>query len=148
MSNWLEDIAKNIPTIIEKISEVVMEELNVEMQNRIFNAGVDIDGVLFKNGDEYADLTKKIRLQAGRQINKIDLIFTGDLRNSIINTKSTEGQNIIFNSSAQSDKREDIEDLFNQEIFFPSDSESEKVLTSFENIFYESIDQLAKRAKT
>lgn len=148
MSNWLEDIAKNIPTIVEKISFVVMEDLNVEMQNRIFNAGVDVNGVLFKNGEDYSERRIKERLQAGRQVNKIDLIFTGDLRKSITNTKSTEGQNIIFNSSVQSDKREEIEYLFHQQIFFPSDTESEKVLTSFENIFYDAIEQLAKRAKT
>jgi hypothetical protein len=148
LSNWLEDIAKNIPTIVEKISFVVMEDLNVEMQNRIFNAGVDVNGVLFKNGEDYSERRIKERLQAGRQVNKIDLIFTGDLRKSITNTKSTEGQNIIFNSSVQSDKREEIEYLFHQQIFFPSDTESEKVLTSFENIFYDAIEQLAKRAKT
>ena len=145
--SFFDDLAKNIPILIDKIAVLSIEELDIQMQQRIFEEGVDSDGVLLKNGDEYADLTKKIRLQAGRQINKIDLQFTGDMRRSIINAKSTEGQNLIFSSATQSEKREEIEDLFNQDIFSPSSQESENVLNLFQNLFNESINELAERAK-
>ena len=148
MSNWLEDIAKNIPTIVEKISEVVMGELNVEMQNRIFEQSNDVLGMGIKYGESYSEEWEERRLKAGKQVLYIDLQFTGKLRKSITRTKDTSGESIIWGNFVEARKADNIEVLYEQIIFAPSKTESEKVLTSFENIFYESIDQLAKRAKT
>jgi hypothetical protein len=144
-SKFLEALSKALPVFSEGSTEIGAVQLQNKMRVRIHEVGVDANGEVLKQGRGYSEAYAKFRQGLGRQVAKIDLDLFGDLKRSPTVIKSTQGQNIIFNQSEQTDKARDIEKRFGQQIFIPSSVEAEDTLDLIEEQFNELIDELAAR---
>lgn len=142
---FLEDLARGLPMIIDEVSIATMEVTESNMKNRIFEESKASDNSPLKHGYPYEDFTIRKRLQAGRQVKKIDLQMTGETLRGINTVKSTFGADIIFNNSKNASKIDDVETLWSQEITNPTNDEADETIEYFQKLFNTTIDELGKR---
>jgi hypothetical protein len=105
------------------------------------------DGTAYKSqylAGGYAEFRQKL----GRQNQKVDFDITGELKQSITQVRTTQGENLIFNQEKFSEIAEGLEKRFKgkgDSIFIPSNKEAETVLDFIEEQFNELINELAAR---
>ncbi len=134
-----------IPKLAEASAEIAIDQLDVAIKRRIWETYTTADLEPLKRGLPYDSAYAKFRAKLKKQTAQIDLSFEGDLRRSVKTTKSTLGQQIIFNAEKQTDKARGIEETWNQKIFFASDQEAEDALDFMSEFFLTGIDELNKR---
>lgn len=187
---FLEALGKALPLFAEGTSEIAMNQLDIKIQNRIFQNGLDadeakigtysttarsfplkyksitskgkgigkpIDGKPGKTKKEDGSLYKtqylergyaEFREKLGRQSQKVDFQITGELRKSIKQVRTTQGENLIFNQEQFKDIAEGLEERFKSKIdtiFIPSKKEAEEILDFIDEQFQELVNELASR---
>lgn len=145
LNAFLDDLLMSLPSMVERVSLETMHELDLAMKDRIFKRGLATGGELLKDGNKYSKSWAKVRKDKGRQINKIDLQFTGATLRGIGVRKTSLGTVISFNSDKNADKIDELEKIWKQEITDPRDNEAQATLMLFEKIFNEKFDELARK---
>ena len=120
--------SKKIQSIIQSLDDVVKiaegtaaQDLLANMSVRIFNIGKDAKG---KSIGRYSPEYAKMRKEAGLQTTYVDLTFTTDLRNSIVQNENR----VEFKNQYGIDIANKNEVHFKRKIFEPSSDERERAI--------------------
>lgn len=120
--------SKKIQSIIQSLDDVVKiaegtaaQDLLANMSVRIFNIGKDAKG---KSIGRYSPEYAEMREAAGLQTTYVDLTFTTDLRNSIVQNENRVG----FKNQYGIEIANRNEEHFNRKIFEPSSDERERAI--------------------
>lgn len=108
------------------------------MKRRIFNQSLDADGVTL--GPYFSEQYERDRVEAGRQIARKDLEFTGTLRRAIevISVNNLKAEIRITNPNRAEVARKQEEQIYNLRNDLPYNAETGQ----FVPIFYLSADEL------
>lgn len=154
-SRELREVAISLLNLGEKIEEQLGLELLragadvvVVVTHRIRQEGKDADGAILdtrakKRVGRYSSSHAKTRLARGRQVERKDLTFTGEM---LLNYNLTEQEPRRVGTGFLSERSHEIagylEDYQRQEIFIPSEEEENEILADAMERIEKLIDQV------
>lgn len=125
----MKNLAKSLDDIITIAEGTAAQDLLANMEFRIFNDGFDSDS---KTIGFYSEDYKELRKQRGLQVDYVDLTYSTNLKNSIVQIENKVLFKNLYgiNISAKNERH------FKKDIFNPSEKERDRAIDIMRDEFY------------